>query len=202
MKHRLRQPITLVAAVLALVALLSAAAVGLPGEAGPSTTTSAASQTAFQRGSAARARRAFERQASVDLRARQVTFLTSVSNQRRADMLRKIAALRAIAAQRAAAARAHAPTAKHTGAAINTPGNGRCGGNLPPCCVMNRESGGNIHAQNPSSSASGKWQFIDSTWNGYGGYAHASDAPESVQDAKAAQLWSGGSGSGHWGGGC
>src|SRR4051794_13159424 len=32
MKHRLRQPISLVAAVLALVALLSAAAVGLPGE--------------------------------------------------------------------------------------------------------------------------------------------------------------------------
>jgi len=63
---------------------------------------------------------------------------------------------------------------------------------------MMRESGGNIRAQNPSSSASGKWQFIDSTWAGYGGYAHAKDAPESVQDEKARQLWAGGAGCSHW----
>src|SRR3954454_14249001 len=48
MKHRLRQPVTLITAVLALVAVLSAAAVVLPGEAGPSNTSSAATQTAFQ----------------------------------------------------------------------------------------------------------------------------------------------------------
>ena len=36
---------------------------------------------------------------------------------------------------------------------------------------MMRESGGDIRAQNPTSSASGKWQFIASTWAGYGGYA-------------------------------
>jgi hypothetical protein len=77
-------------------------------------------------------------------------------------------------------------------------GSGRCGGDLPPCSVMQRESGGNIRAQNPSSSASGKWQFIDSTWNGYGGYASAADAPEAVQDAKARELWAGGAGCGHW----
>ena len=63
---------------------------------------------------------------------------------------------------------------------------------------MHRESGGSLTAHNPSSTASGKWQFLDSTWNGYGGYAHASDAPESVQDAKAAQIWSGGSGCSAW----
>lgn len=67
-------------------------------------------------------------------------------------------------------------------------GTGACGGDLPPCWVMMRESGGNIRAKNPSSSASGKWQILDSTWNGYGGYAHAMDAPEEVQDAKARSL--------------
>ncbi len=77
-------------------------------------------------------------------------------------------------------------------------GTGRCGGDLPPCYVMMRESGGNIRAQNPSSSASGKWQFISSTWAGYGGYAEAYLAPESVQDAKARELWAGGAGCGHW----
>lgn len=77
-------------------------------------------------------------------------------------------------------------------------GTGRCGGDLPPCYVMMRESGGNVAIKNPTSSASGKWQFLDSTWQGHGGYAHASDAPESVQDAKARQLWAGGAGCSHW----
>ena len=75
---------------------------------------------------------------------------------------------------------------------------GRCGGNLPPCYVMERESGGDLRAENPVSTASGKWQFIDGTWNGYGGYSHASQAPEDVQDAKAAELWAGGAGCSHW----
>lgn len=75
---------------------------------------------------------------------------------------------------------------------------GACGGDLPPCYVMMRESGGNITAQNPTSTASGKWQFLDSTWQGYGGYAKARYAPESVQDAKARQLWAGGRGCSHW----
>lgn len=75
---------------------------------------------------------------------------------------------------------------------------GLCGGDLPPCYVMRRESGGNITAQNPSSTASGKWQFLDSTWAGYGGYAKARYAPEKTQDAKARQLWAGGRGCSHW----
>ena len=79
-----------------------------------------------------------------------------------------------------------------------TYGSGACGGDLPPCYVMMRESRGNITAQNPTSTASGKWQFLDSTWGGYGGYAKARHAPESVQDERARQLWNGGRGCSHW----
>ncbi len=75
---------------------------------------------------------------------------------------------------------------------------GLCGGDLPPCYVMMRESKGSITAQNPRSTASGKWQFLDSTWAGFGGYAKARHAPEQVQDAKARQLWNHGRGCSHW----
>lgn len=80
-----------------------------------------------------------------------------------------------------------------------------CGGDLPPCYVMMRESKGYINIWNGgcsypcgSSSASGKWQAIRSSWGGYGGYRNAADAPESVQDAWARRLWRGGSGCSHW----
>lgn len=75
---------------------------------------------------------------------------------------------------------------------------GQCGGDLPPCYVMARESGGSLTARNPRSSAAGKWQFLASTWDGYGGYASAADAPERVQDDKARALWAGGRGCAHW----
>lgn len=88
--------------------------------------------------------------------------------------------------------------AKERAAAAAYP-HGLCGGDLPPCYVMKRESGGSLTAQNPHSTASGKWQFLDSTWAGYGGYAKARYAPEKIQDAKARQLWAGGRGCGHWG---
>lgn len=92
-----------------------------------------------------------------------------------------------------------APTTKPaTTVVAASPGNGQCGGTLPPCYVMNRESGGNPQAKNPTSSASGKWQALDSTWQGYGGYARAMDAPESVQDDFARRLWDGGRGCSHW----
>jgi hypothetical protein len=77
-------------------------------------------------------------------------------------------------------------------------GSGACGGDLPPCSVMECESGGSLTAQNPSSSASGKWQVIDSTWNNFMGYPTAASAPEWVQDEKARQLYAGGAGRGHW----
>lgn len=85
---------------------------------------------------------------------------------------------------------------------VQTGVSGACGGNLPPCCVMMRESGGNPTAVNQSSGASGKWQFMPGTWANYGGYPTAASAPEWVQDERAAQIWAGGAGAGHWGGGC
>ena len=48
------------------------------------------------------------------------------------------------------------------------------------------ESGGDYAARARGSTASGAYQFLDSSWDGYGGYRRASDAPPAVQDAKAA----------------
>jgi hypothetical protein len=53
--------------------------------------------------------------------------------------------------------------------------------------IRTLESGGNYQAKAARSSASGAYQFLDSTWNGYGGYTHAADAPPAIQDAKAAE---------------
>jgi LysM repeat protein len=68
---------------------------------------------------------------------------------------------------------------------------------IPESIVM-CESGGDYGAENPTSSASGAYQIIDETWDNYGGYAHASDAPPSVQDERAAQIYDGGAGRGNW----
>lgn len=72
-------------------------------------------------------------------------------------------------------------------------------GSAPPGCpspvegdvvlaaIRSIESGGDYEAEAAGSTASGAYQFIDSTWDSYGGYARASDAPPVVQDRKAAE---------------
>ena len=101
---------------------------------------------------------------------------------------------------RALASRSHpsSPTRRTAGPRSGESGTGACGGDLPPCSVMMCESGGSLTAQNPRSTASGKWQILDSTWNGYGGYASAADAPEAVQDARAREIYRGGAGRRAW----
>ena len=54
--------------------------------------------------------------------------------------------------------------------------------------IRTLESGGNYQAQAAGASASGAYQMLDSTWNGYSSYTHAKDAPPEVQDAKAGEL--------------
>jgi resuscitation-promoting factor RpfA len=52
--------------------------------------------------------------------------------------------------------------------------------------IIHCESGGNPHAQNASSTASGLFQFLDTTWRGLGGStAHAKDASVAEQYAIA-----------------
>jgi hypothetical protein len=58
-------------------------------------------------------------------------------------------------------------------------------------CVRRHESGGNYQAKNPVSTASGAYQFLDSTWRtmsaraGHRGWGSARYAPPWVQDAVA-----------------
>lgn len=77
-----------------------------------------------------------------------------------------------------------------------------CGGDLPPCWVLERESGGDPNAVNPTGcggyTCGGLWQFDPRTWDGYAGYAYAQDAPWEVQNEKARALWAGGAGCSHW----
>lgn len=75
-------------------------------------------------------------------------------------------------------------------AVADVPAHNAPGGFL--ACVRRRESGGNYSAENPTSTASGAYQFLDSSWRnlsaraGYGNYGgHAAYAPAWVQDAVA-----------------
>ena len=79
-------------------------------------------------------------------------------------------------------------------AARNTGSRGTC----TPTGIFYAESGGNWTAANPSSTASGGLQFLDSTWAGHRGYARAMHAPPWVQWERFLQTWNGGAGRSHW----
>ena len=53
--------------------------------------------------------------------------------------------------------------------------------------IRTLESGGDYTARAKGSTASGAYQFLDSTWNGHDGYPSAWHAPPTVQDEKAAE---------------
>lgn len=99
----------------------------------------------------------------------------------------------ALAKERAAAAAAASGGVLVEGIVVC---NGR---DLPTCGIVKRESGFNPRAENPTSTASGLYQFIDGTWRACRtGYGHASYAPVSVQVKCARQIWDNGRGASHW----
>lgn len=106
------------------------------------------------------------------------------------------------AAQQAPVAEQAAPQAQQAAPQQSASTGSSAGLNDHLRAIAQRESGGDIHAINPSSGAAGKFQFLQSTWDSVApaewvGKSPAS-APESVQDAAAVKLYDGGAGAGHW----
>lgn len=56
-------------------------------------------------------------------------------------------------------------------------------------CIRKYESGGLVDTDGSNDHRDGYYQIIPSTWDGYGGYATAQEAPRSVQDERFEQLW-------------
>ncbi len=100
------------------------------------------------------------------------------------------AAERAAAAQQSAGGGSGSPTA-------DGPSYGAGGGWSIPYSVVNCESGGQDLTPN-SAGASGYYQFMPGTWNHYGGYSQAYQAPKSLQDQRAQQVWNSGAGASNW----
>lgn len=100
--------------------------------------------------------------------------------------------------ERAEAARQRAASQSHGG--VRVQGIEVCNGTtLPTCAIVKRESGFNPRAENPRSTASGLYQFIDGTFRYCRtGYGHASYAPVAVQVACARKVWDNGRGARHW----
>lgn len=70
--------------------------------------------------------------------------------------------------------------------AQNAPQRATGGGGCTLEYIRKHEASGN-YSTNTGNGYYGAYQYKDSTWNGYGGYQHASDAPPSVQDERASK---------------
>jgi len=91
----------------------------------------------------------------------------------------------------------------HVGQTVGSINGMPCGGDLPSCCTLRFESGGNPVAQNPHSSASGLWQDMHDTWGGYAGVSEAKYASVKDQNDRNRILFAGGAGAHNWyGDGC
>lgn len=66
-------------------------------------------------------------------------------------------------------------------------------------CIRKYESGGNYRALNPSSGASGAYQFMDATWHSVTGLpGKAMNYSPAQQDAAFWKLWNNGRGAHNW----
>jgi len=125
----------------------------------------------------------------------------------------KVELLRVVQVWRLAAAQAHgqggdqtARPAAHEPPRAQPTGGGDCGGDLPPCYVLWRESRGQAGAVNPCGCAFGRWQFQQPTWDSVARQlgrfdlvgVPASSVDVGTQDELARALWAGGSGCGNW----
>ncbi len=113
------------------------------------------------------------------------SYLDAVANQQVLDYLNALHASEAASSRRSSGGRGGG-------------GGGTCAGSIPGNIIY-RESKCDPRAVNGRSGAAGKYQVLASTWDGYGGYATADAAPESVQDAWAAEAYAA-AGCRPWGG--
>jgi len=75
---------------------------------------------------------------------------------------------------------------------------GACGGSLPPCYVLARESGGDPGAVNPDSGAAGLWQMLRSTSQALGYDRPMNEYDVDTQNEAARRLYANGAGCSHW----
>ena len=121
----------------------------------------------------------------------------AASRARGSALRSEIAQVQAEQAAAARAAAAQAAASAGSGATPTAVGPAPTGSWTIPSQVVQCESGGQNLTPN-SAGASGYYQFMPGTWNGYGGYGQAYQAPKSLQDQRAQQLWNGGSGASNW----
>ena len=142
------------------------------------------------------------RDAAVAVRRRHLALTTIAAGlQRRKAALAQARAARAAALRGTRRSRGRAERALRRLLAQRNRALGQVGPGGPwaiPWVIVQCESGGQNLPPN-YATASGYYQFIDTTWKGLGGSTpHAFQASKAEQDRLAAQLWDGGRGAGNW----